>query len=64
MADLSPIALTIPEVVTAARMPRSAIYIALKNGNLAAKKQGRRTLILREELNRFLAALPDYQAAA
>ncbi|MES3054601.1 helix-turn-helix domain-containing protein [Sphingomonas faeni] len=64
MADLSPIAFTIPEAVAAAGVPRSAIYVALKAGNLSAKKQGRRTLILREELTRFLAALPDYRAAA
>lgn len=62
MADLPPLVFTVSEAVAASNMARSAIYVALKNGNLAAKKNGRRTLILRDELNRFLASLPDYRA--
>jgi excisionase family DNA binding protein len=64
MTDTSPLALTIDEAVAAARVSRSEIYRALQRKELVAKKQGRRTLILRDELSRYLATLPDYQAAA
>lgn len=43
---------------------RSEIYEALRRGDLKAKKRGRRTIILREELSRYLASLPDYQTQA
>lgn len=59
-----PIALTVEEAAFAAKVSRSELYRALQRGDLAAKKQGRRTIILREELTRFLSALPDYQVAA
>jgi excisionase family DNA binding protein len=59
-----PIALTVEEAAFAAKVSRSELYRALQRGDLVAKKQGRRTLILREELSRFLGALPNYQAAA
>ena len=64
MAEITPIALTIPEAVVASRVSRSELYLALQQGELTAKKRGRRTLILRDELERFVASLPDYQAAA
>lgn len=56
--------LTIPEAAEALRTSRSAIYTALKEGNLRAKKMGRRTYILVAELDRFVAELPEYRAAA
>lgn len=59
-----PIAFTIREAATTSRVSRSEIYAALKRGDLAAKKRGRRTLILRDELQRFMAGLPAYQAVA
>lgn len=40
---------------------RSEIYEALRRGDLKAKKRGRRTVILREDLARYLATLPDYE---
>ena len=43
---------------------RSATYEALKRGELKAKKRGRRTIILRQDGEAYLAALPDYCAAA
>lgn len=58
------LALTIPEAVAASRLSRSALYDALKNGQLKASKAGRRTIILTSELERFLTELPPYQAAA
>ena len=32
----------------------NAVFLAIKDGKLKAKKAGRRTLVLREELRRFL----------
>ena len=64
MAETAPLALTLDEAVAATKVSRSELYRAMQRGELAAKKQGRRTLILHNELSRFLASLPDYQAAA
>ena len=55
-----PIAVRIPEAVRLSGMPRSAIYEALKNKSLIAKKAGRRTLIPVAELEAYLASLPSY----
>lgn len=64
MIEPEPIALTVNEAIAASRLSRSELYRAFQRGDLAAKKQGRRTLILRDELTRFLANLPDYRVAA
>jgi excisionase family DNA binding protein len=58
----APIAVTIPDAVKASGMSRTTIYAALKRGDLSARKAGRRTLIPIADLERFLAALPAYQA--
>lgn len=55
---------SIKEATARAPVSRSEIYEALKRGDLRAKKQGRRTIILRDDFAAFLANLPDYQAAA
>ncbi|MEN2786162.1 helix-turn-helix domain-containing protein [Sphingomonas qilianensis] len=57
---MPPIVLTIPEAVTASKMSRTAIYNALKDGTLCARKSGRRTLIPTGELQRYIDALPPY----
>lgn len=41
---------------------RSEIYKSLKLGVLNAKKHGRRTVILREDLSKYLRNLPDYKS--
>ncbi|MGD0562866.1 MAG: DNA-binding protein [Roseiarcus sp.] len=43
---------------------RTAIYAALKDQRLFAKKLGKRTVILKEEAERFLKGLPDYDCRA
>ena len=58
------LAFTIEEWARATGESRSSTYEALRRGALKAKKRGRRTLILREDGERYLASLPDYQAAA
>ena len=37
---------------------RSALYLAVRDGRLLARKFGRRTVVLRADLEAFLAALP------
>ena len=54
----------INDAVGAGAGSRSEIYEALRRGDLKAKKRGRRTVILREDLAAYLAGLPDYQVAA
>jgi excisionase family DNA binding protein len=63
-AALSPIALTIPEAAIVSKLSRSELYRAMSRGDLQAKKNGRLTLILRDDLQRFLTGLPAYRAVA
>ena len=60
----TPIAITIPDAIKASGMSRTSIYEALKRGDLAALKAGRRTLIPFAELQNYMASLPAYQAGA
>ena len=53
---------TMPEAVQFSGMSRSALYLALKRGDLKARKAGRRTLIGFDDLRDYLANLPTYQA--
>ena len=55
---------TMPEAVQYSGMSRSALYEALKRGDLIARKAGRRTLISFADLETYLANLPTYQAGA
>lgn len=55
---------TMPEAVQFSGMSRSALYEALKRGDLSARKAGRRTLISFLDLEAYLANLPTYQAGA
>ena len=59
-----PIAYTIPDAVRATGMSRTAIYDALKRGQLSAVKRGKRTLIPYASLSGYLASLPQYKAGA
>jgi len=54
----------IDEAVEAGAGSRSEFSEALRDGILTAKKRGRRTIILRDELSRYLASLPDYSSEA
>ena len=37
------------------------VRLLIRNKLLKAKKQGRRVVVLREEINRYLANLPEWQ---
>ncbi|WP_298090013.1 helix-turn-helix domain-containing protein [uncultured Sphingomonas sp.] len=47
-----------------ANISRAEMYRILKRGDLRAKKQGRRTVVLHADLDAYLSGLPDYSPAA
>jgi excisionase family DNA binding protein len=58
---LGPIAregLSIAEACAMAGIGRTKIYRAISDGTLKARKFGKRTLILRDDLREFLSSLP------
>lgn len=50
--------LSISEACAMAGIGRTKIYQAIADGNLKARKCGKRTLVLRDDLRDFLASLP------
>jgi len=52
------LAFTIPEAVSVSGRSRTALYAAFKTGELIARKQGARTIILADDLRRWLEGLP------
>jgi excisionase family DNA binding protein len=55
-ADLR--AFRIPEVCRRTGLGRTTVYAAIKDGSLKAKKCGRTTIVLADDLRVWLAALP------
>jgi excisionase family DNA binding protein len=53
------LALTISEVCKFGRIGRTSLYASIGSGELRAVKRGRRTLILAEDLRRWLDSLPS-----
>ncbi len=45
-------------------LSRAEIYNRINRGELRAKKHGRRTIILHDDLQAYLLSLPDYVPAA
>ena len=54
----APLAYSIAEACAAARTSRTSIYQAIKSGELIARKRGRRTVILFDDLRQWLNGLP------
>jgi excisionase family DNA binding protein len=54
----TPIAYSVPEACALTSAGKTALYQAIKCGALRAVKRGRRTLILDEDLRRWVEALP------
>ncbi|HEX4407374.1 MAG TPA: helix-turn-helix domain-containing protein [Xanthobacteraceae bacterium] len=57
----APLAYTIRQACSLAGIGRTTIYAEIKSGRLRARKIGRRTLILSDELMDYLRRLPDQQ---
>jgi excisionase family DNA binding protein len=53
--------LSIPEACAVAGIGRTKIYEAISKGHLIARKFGKRRIILRDDLLRFLTALPEVE---
>ena len=60
----APLAFSIAEACAVARAGRTAIYQAIKDGDLVARKRGRRTVILCDDLRRWLDRLPVIEPKA
>lgn len=58
------LAYTIPEVVKATTICRTLIYQDIASGTLVAKKRGSKTIILPEDLDAYLRALPAVKEVA
>ena len=56
--QIAPLALKISEACSASRCGRTTLYDAIKRGELRALKRGKSTLILENDLRRWLASLP------
>lgn len=63
MDDHHKIGLTIDEAVDRSGIGRTKIFEAIKLGRLTARKAGRRTIILSDELSDYLKSLPVREAA-
>jgi len=55
--------LSVSEACEVAGVGRTKIYEAIADGLLVARKYGKRTIILRTELQNFLTTLPTERAA-
>lgn len=56
---VQPLAYTIDDAVSASGIGRTKLYDAIRVGKLRARKCGRRTIIIDEDLRSFLRALPE-----
>jgi hypothetical protein len=62
-SDKTPLAHDVGDVVRITPFGRTSVYAAIKEGALKARKFGRRTVILDEDLRAWLASLPVREAA-
>jgi excisionase family DNA binding protein len=55
---------SIPEVCAYTGLGRDSVYAAIRTGKLIARKYGRRTVVLDNDMRAFLEALPRLEPAA
>lgn len=58
MNEIEKLGFSVEEAAKMSGIGRTLIFSAIGNGQLLARKFGRRTVILREDLEAFLRALP------
>lgn len=59
---MTQISLSIEEAKDLTGISRTKLYQAINSGALKARKFGKRTIILRDDLNAFLSSLESYPA--
>lgn len=57
----TPLAYTVAEACAAARVGRTVLYELIRDGKLPARKCGRRTVVLADDLRRWVESLPPIQ---
>lgn len=57
---MTQLSLSIEDVQTQTGIGRTKVYQAINSGQLRARKLGRRTIILKDDLDAFLANLDAY----
>lgn len=60
---MNTVAYTIPEAVRVSGIGRTSLYAAIGSGALKARKYGRRTIIMADDLKAFVSALPNMRPA-